>query len=122
MLRGAFIGFGISTLLLMIPIVHLIVGPISPFIGGLVGGTTARATPAKAVGIGLLMGLFMAVPVIVVIAIGKAYPDLFPGRVEKVLPFIALGLIVWTGLLGSLGTLVGGRRSHRTTVWRMRIR
>ena len=64
MVKGALIGFGLSILLLLIPIVHFIIGPLGPLIGGYVGGGVARATPAQALGIGLLMALFMAAPVI----------------------------------------------------------
>ena len=116
MLKGAFIGFGISILLLMIPIVHLFIWPISPFIGGLVGGASARARPVQALGIGLLMGLFMAGPALVLIVISQA----LSGWAAHFLIFMAIGLVTWETVLGSLGALVASGGGGRTVVRRFR--
>ena len=112
MLKGALIGFGISILLLMIPIVHFIAGPIGPFIGGMVGGGVARANAAQAVGIGALMGLFMAVPAIVLAVISQAYADSLPDWAERLFTFVAIGLVFWAGILGTAGALFGGRANY----------
>ncbi len=116
MLKGAFIGFGISILIMMIPIVHLIVGPVSPFIGGLVGGASARAGPVQALGIGLLMGLFMSGPALVLIIISQA----LSGWAAHLLIFIAIGLVLWETVLGTLGALVAAGGGGRTVVRRFR--
>ena len=120
MLKGALIGFGISMLLLMIPIVHFIVGPIGPFIGGMVGGGVARANAAQAVGIGALMGLFMAGPAIVLAVISQVYADSLPDWAERLFIFVAIGLVFWAGILGTAGALFGGRAHGRVLVRRVR--
>ena len=109
-------GFGISILLLMIPIVHFITGPIGPFIGGFIGGGAARATPLKALGIGLLMGLFMASPILFLILILQSLETWDSGR--NILTYVALYVAIWSSSLGSLGAFFGGRSSGRVILIR----
>ncbi len=109
-------GFGISILLLLIPIVHFIAGPIGPFIGGFVGGGAARATPPTALGIGLLMGLFMASPILLLILILQALDAWESG--QNILAYVALYVAIWAGALGTLGAFFGGRSSGRVIVIR----
>ena len=116
MIKGALIGFGISVLLLTIPIVHFIAGPVGPFIGGLVGGASARAGPAQALGIGLLMGLFMAGPALILTIISQY----LSGWAAHFLIFMAIGLVLWETILGSLGALVAAGGGGRTVVRRFR--
>ncbi|MCZ6867513.1 MAG: hypothetical protein O7E55_09315 [Chloroflexi bacterium] len=118
MLKGALIGFGISILLLMIPIVHFVAGPIGPFIGGFVGGGVARATPGRAVGIGLLMGLFMAGPAILLALLAQTLS--LSDKAQDIFTYVAIGIVFWAGLLGTLGALVGGRSHGRVVVVRRR--
>ncbi|MDA1096631.1 MAG: hypothetical protein O3B84_05185, partial [Chloroflexi bacterium] len=43
MIRGALIGFGVALACFIPPILHFILAPLSPFIGGFVGGLQARS-------------------------------------------------------------------------------
>ena len=109
-------GFGISILLLLIPIVHFIAGPIGPFIGGFVGGGAARANPPTDLGIGLLMGLFMASPILLLILILQALDAWESG--QNILAYVALYVAIWACALGTLGAFFGGRSSGRVIVIR----
>ena len=109
MVKGAFIGFGLSILLLLIPIVHFITGPLGPLIGGYVGGGVVRATPRQALGIGLLMAFFMATPVILLVLVLQ-YLAIWESA-QGVLTSASAILAVWAGLLGTVGAYFGGRSS-----------
>ena len=62
MLKGAFIAFGIMLVSIPIPIVHFIAVPLSPFIGGFIGGGIARADEERIIWFGLLVAGMMALP------------------------------------------------------------
>jgi hypothetical protein len=111
MVKGAFIGFGVTLIALAIPIIHFISGPIGPFIGGWIGGAKAHATPGRAIGLGLLMGLLMASPVIGAIVLSIFISGIISEDMKRILWFVAVGLSIYTGLLGTLGALLGGRQA-----------
>ena len=99
MLKGAFIGIGIGVACLLPPILHIVTGPLGPFIGGFVAGTKTRATPQQALGTGLAMGLVIATLLSVVLSF---FVD--PG----LLRFVGPGLFVYVAALGTTGAMVGG--------------
>ena len=107
MVKGALIGFGLSILLLLIPIVHFITGPLGPLIGGYVGGGVVRAAPHQALGIGLLMGLFMAAPVLL-IALALQSLEVWEAG-QGLLTSVAGILAIWAGVFGAVGAYFGGR-------------
>ena len=112
MLRGALVGIGVTWLLILIPIVHFVTALPSPFIGGFVGGSRARALPHQAWGIGLLMGLFIALPMAG--AISSIFL-LFVLDGTGTLVFVSvIGALtfIYVGTLGSLGAMLGGRMAR----------
>ena len=64
MLKGALIAFGIMLVSIPIPIVHFIAVPLSPFIGGFIGGGIARADEERIIWFGLLVAGLMAIPAV----------------------------------------------------------
>ena len=114
MIKGAFIGFGVRILLLMIPIVHFISGPAGPFIGGIVGSAAVRANPAQALGVGFLMGVLMGGPAVVLIVASQ----MLTGWAAHLLIFVAIGLVIWWTILGILGALVASAGGGRMIVRR----
>ena len=110
MFKYALMGFGISVVCLVIPVVHFVTGPLAPLIGGWVAGSSAKAPPEMAFGIGMIMGGLMAIPAFSVLIVVAAAPDLIPID-EGLLLIIAIVLPLYTILLGSIGVLIGGRMS-----------
>lgn len=114
MLKGALVGFGVALLMLMPPIVHFFTGPLGPLVGGFFGGARAKATLPVAVGVGMLMALFMAAPVGGLVALGTAFDIPFlPRSVLDALEVVGVVVVVYTGVMGTVGAVIGGRMADK---------
>ena len=113
MFKASLIGIGVTLLLLMIPVVHFVSGPLGPFIGGLIGGAKAEVIPRQAFTLGGLMGFFMIVPAGIIIALNSTMPTLLPEGVRDILFLISVGAMSYTAIFGTLGALVGGHMARR---------
>ena len=110
MAKGVFIAFGIMVICFLIPLVHFVAAPASPFIGGYIGISSARndsrsrgSPVAKAMTFGVLLGglvLFIAVSASAVV---MAVADL--GRFLWVLWGGVAILAIYTASLSALGAL-----------------
>ena len=108
MLKHALIGFGISLACLLPPIVHFVTGPLGPLIGGWFAGSKHQATTGQAMGIGVLMGLFMVFPVGAVLTVDKLAPSLNSYIESDVLTVVGIVMLGYTTVMGSLGAMIGG--------------
>lgn len=93
----------------IIPLVHFVSVPLSPFAGGFIAGTKGEATRDQALGIGSLMGLY-SVGLVFVIGV---LLDLTLG--------IGLTLVVVTSIVAAiyitgmacLGAIIGGNKARQ---------
>ena len=109
MVKGALIGFAIALGMLLPPIIHWVSGPLGPLVGGFIGGSRARTDGWRALGVGLLMGLFMILPIVVILLVASSVAEsLIPGGVRKVLGILAIVIVLYTGFMGSIGAAIGG--------------
>lgn len=110
MLRAALIGVGISLIGLIIPVVHFVTGPLGPLAGGFIAGQSLDAPDeAKAIGVGVLMGVFMGL-VSLPFTLGAWLIFDVPAEVLYISAFI----LAYVALLGSLGALIGAIRAKTT--------
>jgi hypothetical protein len=116
MFKGALIGIGIAALSVLPPMIHFVTGPVGPLIGGFVAGSQVTATPRKAVGIGVLMGCFSAAPILVGMTVLRFFFDTFSDNGLGTVLFVAVVVVVWMGILGTCGALLGGYVSRRGNV------
>jgi hypothetical protein len=112
MFRHALIGFGISLLCLLPPLVHFVTGPLSPFIGGWFAGSRLQAGPGQAIGIGILMGFFMVLPVAAALAVNSLVLSWVEGDFLLIIGIVILG---YTAVLGTAGAMVGGYMVGRSS-------
>ncbi len=107
MLRAALIGVGISLIGLIIPVVHVITGPLGPLAGGFIAGQSVD-TPdeAKAIGVGVLMGVFMGL-----VALPFALGTWLIFDVPAVVLYIPAVILAYVALLGTVGALLGSMRA-----------
>ena len=66
MLKGVLVGFGIMVASVLIPIVHYVAVPLSPFLAGFIGSSVARIDQPGIVKFGALMAFVMLIPAIVI--------------------------------------------------------
>jgi len=109
-LRASLIGVAVAILAVLPPILHFITGPFGPLIGGFIGGTTVKANPHSAIGIGGCMGglgILACMGLLVVIQ-----DDLFQDF-QGILQVLGVSLFagVYVGLLGGLGVLIASKLS-----------
>ncbi len=113
MLKGALIGFAVALAMLLPPILHWVSGPLGPLVGGFLGGSRARLRPTRAPLMGLLMGLFMVAPLSLLIAASSVADTLLPEGLRNVLAVVAVVIVLYTTVMGSIGAAIGGALALR---------
>ena len=107
MIKGVFIAFGIMVVSVLIPLVHFVAAPASPFIGGYIGISSARNGPrsplAKAITFGFLLGGLVLIIAVSASAVVTALADL--GRFLWVLWGGVVILVIYTASMSALGAL-----------------
>ncbi len=110
---AALIGVGISVGCLMVPLVHIVSGPLGPAIGGFVSGSRVRASGSRVGILGICIGCGMALvfagiaALLLVIA-----PNMWKvGTLENRYWFWGLTTAIWAygTTVGCLGAWLGGR-------------
>ena len=104
MLKGVMVGFGIMVASLVIPIVHYVAVPLSPFIAGFIGGGIAKIDENGIVKFGVVMAGLMFIPALVMLIVK------FVIGVDEILTIpIMLGVWVTIALIPYtwFGTTVG---------------
>ena len=99
--------------MLLPPILHWVTGPLGPLVGGFFGGSRAQLRPAQAPLMGLLMGLFMVAPLSLLIVASSVADWLFPETLQKVLGVVAVVIVLYTTVMGSIGAAIGGALALR---------
>ncbi|MFN8534236.1 MAG: hypothetical protein U0556_11905 [Dehalococcoidia bacterium] len=117
-LVAGLIGIAVCVVCLLPPIIHFITGPLGPFIGGAVGGGKITAGPRAAIGVGLTMGIGLAIVALVFggLTIGILASLPAGSGPEFGLPqlgILALIALVYGGLLGTGGAWFGGWMKRR---------
>jgi len=111
-LKAASIAFGVSLICLIIPIVHLVSGPLAPAIGGFVGAGTISARKIHAPAIGLSLAMFWTAPVFALYGIRTFQPNFF-GLIGDTLLVPLLGIFFWASVLGTAGAAIASSRKGK---------
>ena len=99
--------------MLLPPIIHFLTGPLGPFVGGFFGGSRARVSLAGAMGVGLLMGLFMVAPMVGLVALDSTAGAILPQGVRNALVYVAIVIVAYTGFMGAIGAAIGGHLARQ---------
>ncbi len=108
MAKGVLVGFAIMIGLCLIPIVHFISGPASPFIAGYFGINHAKPESGSYAMKGLIFGGLLGLMVLVISATVAVSLMLFAGQdglSQKALVIMWLGIGILTLFVGSLSAL-----------------
>ncbi len=108
MLKGVLVGFGIMVASLIIPIVHYVAVPLSPFIAGFIGSGIAKIDEGGIIKFGGLMALLMLVPAVVILIVKFAAGiDEIIGIPIMLGVWVSLALIPYTWFGATVGALGG---------------
>ena len=110
-LKASSIAFVVSLLCLIIPVVHLLSGPLAPAIGGFVGAGTIASKKTQAPFIGLSLAVFWVGIVLVLYFFKLAYPDFFSFLGNSLL-IPVLVVFLWASTLGTLGATIASNKGH----------
>jgi|TARA_B110000263_G_C15184895_1_gene453326 hypothetical protein len=115
MIKCAFMGFGITLICIIIPLVHFLTGPLAPLIGGWFAGNKFKANTKESLILSLLMGVFMIIPLSGIILTLTYTRHYFTDVLAMPLPSnefirtIPLYLLIYITSLGFIGSIIGGR-------------
>ena len=118
MLKGVLVAFAIMLVAIPIPGVHFIAIPVSPFVAGFVGGGIAKADEMKIIWFGLIVGVLMLVPAVIIVTYWQL------GNAERLLGAptwfwavvgIAIVPYAWFGsTIGALGSYLMRSKAENT--------
>jgi len=113
MIKNAFVGFVVSVVCIVPPVIHFVTGPLGPFIGGWIAGSRMKSSLEQSMAIGFMMGFFMTFPVAIFMVVSKINAS--DGMsIDGLLMFvIAIGVLWYTTVLGAIGATLGGRMTKR---------
>jgi hypothetical protein len=112
-LVSGLIGAGVSMVCILPPILHLVTGPLGPFIGGFVAANRVSRTPRARIVVAVTVATALAMFVGGVLGIAASVasagelPDWFPSSRARI---VTLASIVWVYAvtLAAVGTVVRG--------------
>ena len=116
---SGFIGFGISVLCIVPPIIHFVTGPLGPLIGGFFGGMKTKAKWNGAIAIGLTIGISLALFLTLLGSIILSLKISIPGMMNNIVKadsltsatLLKISLFPFSlgTILGTLGAYLGGK-------------
>ena len=108
MIKGVFIALGIMVICFLIPLVHFVAAPASPFIGGYIGISSARANPrspmAKSITFGFLLGGLISIISVSAAAAVTVLADLGRAPLWVLWGGVAI-LAIYTASMSALGAM-----------------
>jgi hypothetical protein len=118
MIKGVLVALGIIIVSALIPIVHFIAVPASPFIGGYVGISFARPGPGTYAMKGLQFGSLLALVVLLIAAAATGVVMFIGELTQRVLVVMWIGVVVftlYTGSMSTLGAMYASLKSQRSS-------
>jgi hypothetical protein len=105
MIKGVSVALGIMVVSALIPIVHFVAVPASPFIGGYVGISYAQSASGTYAVKGLKFGSLLGLVVLIITAVAAAIVMAAIEPSQKVIVVMWVGIAVFTLYTGSMSTL-----------------
>jgi len=119
MVKGVLIGFGIMVVCALIPLVHFLALPASPFIAGYVGVGHAKESSGTYAVKGLKFGSLLGLLVLLLSGVLAALVMVLVEPPEKITVITWIGVAIftlYTGSMATLGAMYSSIRADRTTV------
>ena len=114
LISGVLLALGVTVLLLLIPVVHFVSGPIGPFVGGFIGIGKWEKRPESALTAGFVFGFVLwlllatiAAAVIVVLAVATS---VISGGTGALVIGAAVGGMFYITILATAGATISASR------------
>ena len=114
MIKGVLIAFGIMIGCLLIPLVHFVAFPASPFLGSYFGIKFARVPRESYAAKSLLFGALLALLILIIASLAAALVVSLTDLGQRFLVIIWIGvgvLTLYTGSMSALGAMFSVLRS-----------
>lgn len=105
MIKGVLIGLGIMVVCALIPLVHFVALPASPFIAGYIGVAHAKDSSDSYSVKGLKFGSLLGFLVLLISGTGAAVVMLLIDPSQKITVVMWFGVVIFTLYTGSMATL-----------------
>jgi hypothetical protein len=118
MVKGVLIGLGIMVFCALIPPVHFVALPASPFIAGYIGVGQATGSSDPFSVKGLKFGSLLGLLVLLISGFGAAAVMLLIGPGQKITVVMWFGVVIfalYTGSMAALGAMYSSIRSQPST-------
>ena len=114
LISAVFIALGVTVLLLIIPVVHFVSGPIGPFVGGFIAIGRWRSRPESAFSAGLALGfalwlLLVLVAAVVIVTLAFA-TGVISGGTGALIIGAVVGGVFYITILATAGAIVSASR------------
>ncbi|MDA0734550.1 MAG: hypothetical protein O2909_03330 [Chloroflexi bacterium] len=117
MVKGVLIGLGIMVVSALIPLVHFVAVPASPFIAGYIGVGHAKESSDSYSVKGLKFGSLLGLSVLLISGIGAAVITVLVDPSQKITVIMWIGVAIftlYTGSMATLGAMYSSIRADRT--------
>ena len=115
MFKNALIGFLISIICALPPLIHFISGPLGPFIGGWIAGTRSKANLEQSISIGLIMGALFLAPVLFITTFSSSISPIENLDLDTTMGlFLGLAIMFYVVILGAIGSAMGGHMARKS--------
>ena len=114
LINGVLMALGVTVLLLLIPVVHFISGPVGPFVGGFIGVGKWENRPESALTTGFVFGfvlwlLLAAITAAAVVVLAVA-TNLLSSGTGALIVAAMVGGVFYITLLATIGAAVSASR------------
>ena len=114
LVSAVFVALGVTVLLLIIPVVHFISGPIGPFVGGFIAIGRWRSRPESAFSAGLAFGSALWLLLALVAAVVMVTLNFSTGAISGGTGALVIGAVVggvfYIVILATAGAIVSASR------------
>jgi|SRR3954452_23573009 len=116
LLKAIGIGFLVSFVCAIPPIIHFVTGPVGPVLGGFIGGGRSEASGSDALliggGMSFCWGMLILFASGVVWILASSTDARILGQVLGVVPIALVIIMVYAAVMGTIGALIGGHQAR----------
>jgi len=116
LLKAVGLGFLVSFVCAIPPIIHFVTGPIGPALGGFIAGGRSEASGSDALliggGMSLCWGTLVVFASVVLYLLASSVDPRMFGEILAKVPIALVIIMVYAAVMGTIGALIGGHQAR----------